>query len=52
MNLSVTVTLLLCTAAFCVGLAVRALWAGRPVADDSTPTVAGHGDEPYPLWFE
>lgn len=52
MNFSLTVTLLLCIAAFCVGLLVRALWVARPTAVDSTPAVTDRSDEPYPLWFE
>lgn len=52
MSLSVTVTLLLCVAAFCAGLSVRAAWVGRKSIEDPTPTVTHWDDEPYPRWFE
>jgi hypothetical protein len=52
MNLSVTVTLLLCFAAFCAGLTVHAAWVGRKTTDDLAPTMTYRDDDPYPRWFE
>lgn len=50
--MNLTVTLLACIAAFCVGLSARAAWIGRKTQDDPAPTTNYRDDEPYPLWFE
>jgi len=52
MSFGITVTLLLCIAAFCVGLSVRSLWSTRPADADSARVAPNQDDEPYPLWFE
>lgn len=50
--MSITVILLLCIAAFCCGLSVRAVWVGRKTPDLPASCANHRDDEPYPLWFE
>jgi uncharacterized iron-regulated membrane protein len=51
-TMNISVIMLLCIAAFCAGLSVRAAWVGRKTSDLPAPTANHRDDEPYPLWFE